>query len=176
MNRRIIRQQTHRAASATLLVVGEGADDKAFITHLKSLYCPRGSGHVVKVEAGDGGSAGVVINHAIRSFKGQAYDRRVLVLDEDLPPSAAESHKARQAGYEIILWSPQCLEGALLTVLGEQVNPHETSQHLKQRLHHRLNGPHTQAAAYAQLFPLALIDQTHNASLVAIRDRLANRI
>ena len=124
MAKRCVAQHT------TLLVIGEGADDQAFINHMKGLYCPRGCGRSAKIEAGDGGSPGNIITTAIRAFKGVDYDRRFLVLDSDIPPSAAEVKQARSAGYQIILWSPQCLEGALLEVRGERVGEHETSQGL----------------------------------------------
>ncbi len=157
------------AQHTTLLVIGEGADDQAFINHMKGLYCPRGCGRSAKIEAGDGGSPGNIITTAIRAFKGVDYDRRFLVLDSDIPPSAAEVKQARSAGYQIILWSPQCLEGALLEVLGERVGEHETSQGLKARLHPRLAGAHTAVAAYAPLFPQAVLDVATNGSVVAVR-------
>ena len=153
----------------TLLVIGEGADDQAFINHMKGLYCPRGSGRTAKVVAGDGGSQGNIITTAIRTFNGVDYDRRFLVLDSDIPPTAAEAKQAHRAGYQIILWSPQCLEGALLEVLDERVGEHETSQMLKGRLHPRLAGPHTSVAAYGPLFSKPVLDATSNRSVSEVR-------
>ena len=157
---------------STLLVVGEGADDRAFIGHMKQLFCPRGSGLSVKVESGDGGSAGNIITNAIRSYRDSGYDKRLLLLDADLPPSDADRKRALAAGYEIILWQPRCLEGALLEALGELVRDHETSQQLKARLHPRLAGRHTDAAAYAVLFPRAVLDAAVNLSIVTLRTAL----
>lgn len=119
--KRAVRKGPRNLMRSTLLVVGEGADDRAFITHMKQLYCPRDSGMSVKVEAGDGGSPGNVITHAIRKYQGKDYDRRLFVLDADLPPDEADYKRATKEGYEIILWQPQCLEGALLDSLGEPV-------------------------------------------------------
>lgn len=165
----------HLVAHTTLLVVGEGADDKAFITHMKTLFCPRGSGHSVKVEAGDGGSAGNIITNVIRTHRNSDFDRRILVLDSDLPPAQAERRKAEQAGYDIILWRPQCLEGALLEVLGEKIGAHENSQQLKQRLHPRLADRHTEPAAYAELFPRPVLEKTTNESVCSLRHYLENK-
>lgn len=156
----------------TLLVIGEGADDQAFISHMKGLYCPRGCGRAAKIEAGDGGSPGNIITTAIRTFRSVDYDRRFLVLDSDIPPTAAEAKQAHRAGYEIILWSPQCLEGALLEVLGERVGGHETSQMLKGRLHPRLAGSHTEATAYAPFFPKPVLDAAVNRSVSVVRSLL----
>ncbi|MFD1216875.1 hypothetical protein [Microbulbifer celer] len=165
----------HAAAQTALLVVGEGADDKAFFNHMKNLYCKRGAGYTVKVEAGDGGSPGNIITNAIRSFRHKGYDRRFMILDSDLPPSPAENKKAEREGYQIILWSPQCLEGALLDVMGEPVGDHETSQQLKKRLHPMLAGPHTSPAAYADLFTRQTLDKTTNGSVVSARNVLRNQ-
>lgn len=160
---------------STLLVVGEGADDRAFITHMKQLFCPRGCNLRVSVESGDGGSAGNIITNAIRSYRGSDYDRRILLLDADLPPDQSEVRRAHQAGYQIILWLPQCLEGALLDALGEPVRGHETSQQLKQRLHPMLASHHTEPAAYSTRFPLDLLESTRNNSISQLRRALLNQ-
>jgi len=172
---RKIQRKPRHVVLTTLLVVGEGADDRAFITHMKQLFCPRGGGLKVQVEAGDGGSAGNIISNSIRSYRGAAYDRRILLLDADLPPSEAERKQAAAAGYEIILWRPQCLEGALLEALGEPVRAHETSQQLKQRLHPRLAGKHTEPTAYAVLFPSVVLEGTDNPALSQLRRALLNQ-
>ena len=166
------RKRLRPMLHSTLLVVGEGADDRAFISHMKQLFCPRGSGLSVKVESGDGGSAGNIITNAIRSYRDSGYDKRLLLLDADLPPSDADHKRAVAAGYEIILWQPQCLEGALLETLGDRVRGHETSQQLKARLHPRLAGKHTDAASYAVLFPREVLDAAANHSIVALRTLL----
>lgn len=156
-------------AQTTLLVVGEGPDDKAFISHMKQLYCPRHCGISVKVEAQDGGSPGNIISNAIRSYRNIDYNRRILLLDADVPVSAADYKRAQKGGYEIILWRPQCLEGALLETLDERVQAHETSQQLKARLHPRLDGSHTEPKAYALLFTRAVLDAERNAAVAELR-------
>ena len=169
------RGNSRAVLHSTLLVVGEGADDQAFVSHMKQLFCPRGCGLSVKVESGDGGSAGNIITNAIRSYRDSGYDKRLLLLDADLPPTAQERKRAEQAGYAVILWAPQSLEGALLDALGEAVQAHETSQQLKQRLHPRLATRHTEAAAYALLFTLDRLQSTHNLALSQLRRALLNQ-
>lgn len=156
----------------TLLIVGEGSDDKAFIDHLKSLFNQRDSGRKITIKTGDGGSPGNIITHASRAYQADDYNQRYLVLDADIPPTEADLKKARLAGYCIVLWRPQCLEGALLDVLGEAVQAHENSQALKQRLHPKLAGPHTQPSAYAQLFTKAVVQNSRNQAVAAVRDLL----
>lgn len=164
------------AQKTTLLVIGEGADDRAFITHMKGLFSQRGCGHSAKIESGDGGSPGNIITTAIRTFRGIDYDRRILVLDSDIPPSRDEVRQANHAGYDVILWSPQCLEGALLDVLGERVGEHETSQMLKRRLHPQLDGPHTASTSYATLFTKPRLEATGNMSVTQVRTVLSHPV
>ncbi|HEY6527240.1 MAG TPA: hypothetical protein VIZ65_01000 [Cellvibrionaceae bacterium] len=172
MRRKGSRLAQYSVLKTTLLVVGEGADDKAFITHMKNVFCPRGCGLSVKVEAGDGGSPGNIITNAMRSFKSAEYGRRILILDADVPPTDVQRKKASDGGYEIILWSPQCLEGALLDVLGERVAQYETSQELKDRLHPKLKAYHTDPKAYEPLFPKTVLEETENYSVAKVRTYL----
>jgi hypothetical protein len=165
------RKQRH-VSLTTLLIVGEGSDDKAFIDHLKGLFQQRYSGRKVTVKAGDGGSPGNIITHASRAYQAEAYNQRYLVLDADIPPTPADQKNAEAAGYGIILWQPQCLEGALLDVLGEGVQAHESSQALKQRLHPRLAAHHTRPEAYAVLFSQPVLAATQNSSVAEVRDLL----
>lgn len=169
-------RRRHALLQSTLLIVGEGPDDRAFASHLKGLFCQRGCGLKVQVESGDGGSAGNIITNAIRSYRSGDYDRRILLLDADLPPDQAEVKRAQKAGYEIILWQPQCLEGTLLDALGEPVRPHETSQQLKLRLHAKLTGHHTEPAAYAPLFTRERVANTRNQSLSALYRALSGPV
>lgn len=166
------RNKRKSLVQTTLLVVGEGADDKAFITHMKQIFCPRGSGRRAKIEAGDGGSPGNIITNAVRSFRAEDYDQRVLVLDSDIPLTERDHKKAKSNGYIVILWSPICLEGALLDVLGERVSEHESAASLKKRLHPQLDGAHTNSDAYQGLFPEALLAATTNKSIVSVRRAL----
>lgn len=165
------RKQRHLSFT-TLLIVGEGSDDKAFVDHLKGLFVQRGSGRKVTVKAGDGGSPGNIITHASRAYRAEDFNYRYFLLDADIPPTAADVKNAKTAGYQIILWQPQCLEGALLEVLGERVQQHETSQDLKARLQPQLAGPHTQAASYAPLFTKTVLEMTQNQSVIQVRDLL----
>lgn len=69
---------------ATLMIVGEGAHDCAFLKYLKQLYDVRGSGQKVTIQAGDGGSPSSIINATIRKSRHTEYDRTYILLDEDV--------------------------------------------------------------------------------------------
>lgn len=166
------RKQKRQVIKTALLIVGEGPDDQAFIKHMRQQLLQRHSGIKATIEKQSGGSPGNIIENATRKYQSQDFDQRFIVLDADIPPSQQERDKARKNGYSLIFWAPICLEGALLDVLGEGVNAHETAQQLKNRLHPQLNGAHTHPDAYTELFPKEVLEKTPNASVVAVKRAL----
>lgn len=62
------RINVRKISKTTLLVIGEGAHDTAFLNHLKSLYDARESGQKVKIESGDGGSPHDLIKNTIKKL------------------------------------------------------------------------------------------------------------
>lgn len=156
----------------TLLVVGEGQDDKAFLEHLKSLFCPRRCGKKVTIERGNGGSPWNIIEHAIRKNMNKSFDQKIILIDEDVPPNDSSIKKAKKNKFSIIIWRPQCLEGALLETLGEKVTEGMKSCRLKKLLHPRLNGCHTDKAAYAELFTQEVVEGTTNESIQEVLGKI----
>ncbi|MGY6586914.1 MAG: hypothetical protein ACXIUB_01365 [Wenzhouxiangella sp.] len=124
------------------------------------------------IEKQSGGSPGNIIANAIRKYGHQPFDQRFLVLDTDVAISQQERDTARTHGYHIILWSPVCLEGALLDVLGQAISPDENAASLKGRLHPVLDGQPTDHRAYQNLFPKAILEQANNQSVVAVKQVL----
>lgn len=177
MARKNSRRISHRAVSKTaLLIVGEGADDQAFINHMNRQFRAENASIRSKIEKQSGGSPGNIIRNATRKYKDRAYDQRFLVLDSDIQLTQPEYDRARQSGYRVILWSPVCLEGALLDVLGDMVSESETARQLKDRLHPRLAGNHTQPEAYATLFPKPVLESSDNASVNTVRKALSGQL
>jgi len=173
MARKRIRRSANRQASkTTLLIVGEGPDDQAFIKHMNQQFQTDKSSVKPTIEKQSGGSPGNIITNASRKYGHLPFDRRYFVLDSDIPITQQEHDKARKHGYHIILWKPVCLEGALLDVLGEKVDEHEVAESLKKRLHPQLSGPHTDSAAYKVLFPKSLLTRTNNTSVNDVREAL----
>ena len=162
-------------SKTTLLIVGEGAHDQAFIKHMHRILRQPNSQIHPTIEKQSGGSPGVIIENAIRKYQHIGYDHRIIVLDGDIAISQQDRDKARKRGYTIILWEPLCLEGALLDVLGESVGPHETSQALKARLHPQLTGLPAEPKAYADLFSGQLLIGTKNLSVARIRVALTQK-
>jgi hypothetical protein len=172
--KRIRRPHNHRQTSkTTLLIVGEGPDDQAFIKHMHQLFRADNTSTKPKIEKQSGGSPGNIITNAARKYSHQSFDQRFFVLDSDVPISQQDRDKARKHGYGIILWTPVCLEGALLDVIGEKVRENDAAASLKKRLHPLLDGPHTDSSAYKSLFPKEIIEATANESLVSLKKVLS---
>ena len=69
----------------TLLIVGEGDSEEAFLKHLRELYCSGGSGVAVTVRNAHGKGPENVIDHAARQARIYSYDARAALLDTDIP-------------------------------------------------------------------------------------------
>lgn len=159
----------------TLLAVGEGAADKAFLYHLRHMY-GRDTGQKVTIEAEDGGSPSTMITNMLRKHKHQAFDRRILVLDEDIPIDVQAQNKAHQGNIELIISSPICLEGMLLDVLGQKVPEGSQAQFCKRILHPQLSGPETKRESYQELFPQPVIDATDKRQIIRLRNLMQNKV
>lgn len=162
------KRKPRRVQLTTLLVVGEGASETAFVKYMKSLFCSRSSGKRITVQSGDGGSPMDLVKETINKSRHIGYEKRYVFLDEDIPISQQVRDKARRAKIELIVSSPICLEGMLLDVLGESV-PVVDSGACKARLHPMLSGPFTSKASYASLFSKELLEQTTNVAIVTLR-------
>lgn len=103
-------------ACATLLLVGEGATEEAFLRHVKGMYVARGVGLRVTVKNAHGKGAKHVVEWTSRQI-GQ-FDSVAVLLDTDQDWSEAISKKARSAKIIVLKSEPQ-FEAVLLRLLGE---------------------------------------------------------
>lgn len=105
----------------TVLAVGEGDTDVAFLKYLKSLYVRRECGISVKVENAHGGGPESIIRSAVK-LTPRNYDRAFVLLDKIPTCSATSIRKARQSHLDLI-WSIPCVEGLYLAILEREWNP-----------------------------------------------------
>lgn len=140
----------------TLLLVGEGDCEVAFLTHLKTLYAPRGCGLQTTLRNAHGKGPEHVVDFAVRQCRNADYDLRAVLLDTDLPWPPRLGKLARARRIRLIPSDP-CLEGLLLRILNRAVP--ETSADCKQVLHEELDGKATLASSYARLFDRATLDR-----------------
>jgi hypothetical protein len=90
------RGATGRPPCRTLLIVGEGDTEVAFLSHLKSLYVPRGSGMQVTLRNAHGKGPEHVVEFALGQARQFSFDTCAAVLDTDLawPPATVKRARA----------------------------------------------------------------------------------
>ena len=74
-----------RHAKRTVLIVGEGYSEVAFLEHLKSLNVERGRGISVKIGNTRGKGPDHVLDNAIRQSNNGAYDAIAVLMDTESP-------------------------------------------------------------------------------------------
>jgi len=104
-----------RRPNWTVLAIGEGETEKAFLQFLKGLYNKREDGISIKVNYAGGGDPECVIDHAVK-MNPKNYNRAFVLLDKDLPCRQTYLKKARTNKLELI-WCIPCIEGLFLKIL-----------------------------------------------------------
>lgn len=113
------RLRKRRRERKTLLVVGEGHTEVAFLNYLKTLYCRSSSSVRVKVENAHGKGPENVLNTAIRMQNHASYDCVVAVLDTDIVWTDSLIRKARENKVQLVGNTP-CIEALFLSLLGHR--------------------------------------------------------
>lgn len=161
--------QVLRKAKTTVLIVGEGATEKAFLDHLKSHYVTRGCGVSVTTRNAHGKGPENVVDVAIRNSKGADYTIVAALMDTDLPWSPSLRKSARSKKICLVGASP-CGDGLLLRILGDHV-PAESAQ-CKEKLIERLGSKPVLPDVYRRDFTKALLDGQRGA--IESLDKLLN--
>lgn len=157
----------------TLIVVGEGAHDKAFLDHMKSIYDSRNSGQKIKIDSADGGSPHDVIKTIIKKTNHTDYDRKYILMDSDVAIPQQDLSNAKKNNIVILLSEPLCLEGMLLDILGQTTPP--TAESCKRSLHPQLAGQPVYAESYVSLFPKLVLDSAKKQTIIDLRQVLSNQ-
>ena len=110
----------HISQRKTLLAVGEGKADAAFLKYLRRIYCSGGGGVNVSVRDASGKGPSNVIGTAIGALRISSYDKKLCLLDTDLVWTKQNNSDAKRKKIELIGSTP-CLEGLLLQILGRAV-------------------------------------------------------
>lgn len=108
-----------KSTKKTILIVGEGETEKAFLQHIKELFIPRDADFVVKVECAAGGGPKGVLQKTIRLRSSRAYDKCFVLVDSDRPfksDSKLEERMRKKPRVEILKSTP-CIEGLFLAIL-----------------------------------------------------------
>lgn len=105
-------------AQRTLLIVGEGRHEEAFLNHLKKLYVLRGCGLSVSIKNARGKGALHVINWTARQIANVDYDAVAALLDTDADWNAKTEKLARTKKIQVLKSEP-CFEAMMLRLIGK---------------------------------------------------------
>jgi hypothetical protein len=117
-----------RIQNKTVLIVGEGADEKAFLDYLKSELNSRGDGLSITTKNAKGKGAQGVIDWTIRQASHAQYDTVAALFDTDQDWSTEVEAKAKKNKIKLLKSDP-CFEAMMLRLLG--ITPHFNPKHLK---------------------------------------------
>lgn len=136
-------------AKRTLLIVGEGRHEEAFLNHMRQLYAPRGCGLAVTVKNARGKGAQHVIDWTIRQIANAQYDTVAAMLDTDQDWNATVEKRAKAKKIQVLPSEP-CFDAVLLRLLGK--NPAGDGKTLKKQLAPFVSNDPTVAQNYAAHF------------------------
>lgn len=157
----------------TLIIVGEGLHEKAFLAHMKELYDRRDSGQTIKLDTANGGSPHDIIKATIKKVSHRSYDRKFILMDSDVAIVPKDLQLARNKGIQVLLSEPFCLEGMLLDILSLSVP--DNAIDCKKKLHPLLDGSPTLPQSYASQFPKPVLDAAEKQTIADLRLVLSNR-
>jgi hypothetical protein len=121
-----------RSVQFTLLIVGEGDAEVAFLQHLRSIYSAEiGSSITLKNAYGGGGHQ--ALKQAIRDVRAWQYNKAVVMIDTDAHWNDADRKEATRTGIKVVESTP-CLEATLLKIAGYR--PKENTPDLKDQFVH----------------------------------------
>lgn len=144
-----------RQIRATLLAVGEGDTEEAFLKYLRSTYCSGNAGVSVTVMNAHGKGPGNVVGTAVGHLRMRAFDRALTLMDTDLEWMKKDREAARKNKIDLIGSTP-CIEGLLLRLLGKPV-PSQSVQ-CKKSMAQLTKVDLTDPGAYTNLIPKARLD------------------
>lgn len=143
-----------RAQNKTLLLVGEGYSDEAFLHYLKEQFVVRGSGLVVTIKNAKGKGAKHVIEWTIRQVKNTGYDVVAVLFDTDTDWTKAVEKNAKTHKLNLLTSDP-CFEAMLLRILG--ITPELDSKKLKSQFNPYVKRNPTESNSYAHYFGTAVL-------------------
>ncbi len=135
----------------TLFIVGEGADEQAFLSYLKEQLVPRGAGLMVTIKNAKGKGAKGVLDYTIKQIRIPEYDTVAALFDTDTDWTDALKKQAKKHKV-LLLKSEPCFEAMLLRLLGK--TPELDSKKLKAQFALYVNNEATNSKQYAKYFNL----------------------
>lgn len=156
--------QQFRRTKTTILIVGEGPTEKAFLQYLKDMYITREMDIAVKVECGSGGSPRSVVEKAVRLKGSRAYDKCFVLVDSDLPfePDGELEKRMRRKPHIEMLNATPCIEGLLLAILDTGFSQQATTSVESKRIfetNHLPEDKKTDKRSHERIFSRQVIEE-----------------
>ena len=136
-------------AQRTLLIVGEGYHEEAFLNHVKQLYAPRGCGLAVTIKNARGKGAMHVIDWTSKQRDIAAYDMVAAMLDTDKDWSPKVAKQAKSNKIQVLASDP-CFDAVMLRLL--DLRAEDEAKVMKRALAPYLNHAPTDRQSYAEHF------------------------
>jgi hypothetical protein len=136
-------------AQRTLLIVGEGYHEEAFLNYVKQLYARRGCGLSVTVKNARGKGAQHVIGWTIRQTANADYDMVAAMLDTDTDWTPAIAKQAKTKKIQVLASDP-CFDAVMLRLRG--IRPTGDAKAMKRQLAPLVGDKPTQRQSYAAHF------------------------
>ncbi|OGT48818.1 MAG: hypothetical protein A3E82_08390 [Gammaproteobacteria bacterium RIFCSPHIGHO2_12_FULL_38_11] len=150
-------------AKETLLIVGEGYSEVAFLNHVKQLFSERVDGRQIKIKNAKGKGAKHVIDWTIRQTFNADYDRVAVVFDTDTTCWNSDVRKKAEKNSITLLASEPCFEAMLLRVLGKSDSG--VASALKKRFALYVNNDSTVMENYGKFFPKKILMESTEKSI-----------
>lgn len=147
-----MRKRNKKLTMTTVLVLGEGETELAFLKHIKLIYGQRGNGKSTTPESAGGKGPDYILKRAIR--KSADYDRTLVLMDTDnkWPKGLVDEAEKKKI---ILIGSEPCIEGFFLSLLESKKKYNSlSSPKCKDRFHRDfLNEKHkVDPRKYAKIF------------------------
>lgn len=161
-------RQKFRHTKKTVLIVGEGPTEKAFLQYLKDMHITRDMDIAVKVECGSGGSPRSVVEKAVRLKGSRAYDKCFVLVDADLPfefDRGLERRIHKKPRIEMLNATP-CIEGLLLAILDLNFSQQATTSTESKKIFETKHLPEdkkTDTRSYERIFSKQIIEERRRA-------------
>lgn len=148
-----------RAIKWSVLAVGEGDSEKAFLEHLKAIYVDRHCGVAMTIRQAYGKGARNVIDHAIRYSRGLSYSRVIALADTDTDYDSSVQCMA-DAHPMVLIASQPCFEALLLRLHGS--DRERTSAEHKAEFESRFGGRVQDRDVLSTHFPKSFLEDVRD--------------
>lgn len=143
----------------TILIVGEGDTEEAFLKYLRGLLCSRQAGNTttsITIKNAYGKGPQHVVTQVIRHARIGDYDYKVAFLDTDIPWSTELKKQAKENSI-ILIGNTPCIEATFLNLLGKKTQGKNSAQCKKDLKNLLKNVDFTEKEEYSSWCTLKLL-------------------